>query len=89
MGSYEREQARLQALLDDVGLESDGGAYNDESDKEEQDGQESLDHQSESEQDISDTDEEISCSTSLSFIGRIALIYFENCFYNLHCYRQR
>lgn len=52
MGSYEREQAHLQKLLDSVGLENDSQGYIDESDEEENDFQETLDHQSESEQDM-------------------------------------
>ncbi|KAJ8941293.1 hypothetical protein NQ318_000593 [Aromia moschata] len=70
MGTYEKEQERLQMLLDEVGLDDENiNIYDDESDEGEQDLEETLNHESESEQEISDRDDDdMSNSTSLSFI---------------------
>ena len=73
MGTPEMDQERHRRLLQEVGsgIESEeNNLYEDESDEEEQDFQETVNHKSESEEDISDADEEdVIMSTSLSFLG--------------------
>lgn len=73
MYSYEKEQRRLQNFMDEVltEMENEGATYDDESDDEEEDFEELLNHESESEQELSDTNEDEACeSSSLSFIGK-------------------
>ncbi|KAJ8938411.1 hypothetical protein NQ318_011994 [Aromia moschata] len=76
MGTYEKEQERLQMLLDEVGLDDENiNIYDDESDEGEQDLEETLNHESESEQEISDRDDDdMSNSTSLSFIDNFSRV---------------
>lgn len=75
MGEYERNQEYLQKLLESVGLDSEDNdvvTFEDESDKEEQDIEEILYHQSESEQDISDTeDSAVGQSNGLVYISML------------------
>lgn len=71
MATYENEQNRLRRLLEEVLTDDEVEIdYDDESDNNESDHEEYVIHESESEQDISDIEEDdISNSTSLSYIG--------------------
>lgn len=75
MGSYEKEEERLQNLLNEVGLDDESNSnnyYDDVSDEDEVDYEERINHESESEEEISDVDEgETSTSTAFSYIGMI------------------
>lgn len=73
MACYEKDQEYLQNLLDDIGLgDSDNEeiVFEDESDEEEQDNVELVNHQSDSEQEISDSEEIVEHPISpLVYIG--------------------
>ncbi|XP_072393640.1 uncharacterized protein [Diabrotica undecimpunctata] len=75
MGDYEHGQAYLQKLLEEVGLDSsdiESVACEDEPEEEEQDIEEVTNHDSESEQEISDAHETVAVrqSTRLFYIGK-------------------
>lgn len=73
MACYEKDQEYLQNLLDDIGLgDSDNEeiVFEDESDEEEQDNVELVNHQSDSEQEIFDSEEIVEHPISpLVYIG--------------------
>ncbi|XP_031327786.1 uncharacterized protein LOC116159035 [Photinus pyralis] len=74
MALYEREQARLAALMEECLLEDDNDVtaihYDDASDPDEEDILETDDHNSDTEQDISDDDVDDNDDSALYFLGK-------------------
>lgn len=76
MATYEKQQQHLWKLFEESGGYRDSDekeTADDESDGDEQDFVETINHDSESEQEISDVeDDNVSNSSSLSFVGKTA-----------------